>query len=633
VKILRLAIPLLLLIVFASACTSSTPTLEAEKPPLPTPDVPPITEIDAAIELWEKSNSTRYFMEVEERNQDEQWKIRLQVVDDRIRTAQRVELDSEGNWGEPFSISLDEAQAYTVDSILQRIREDVLGRGPALVNLLVTINQSLGYPIAVHAEALPSYNEEGNLDLNRQHSYDLTMRVQALMEDTYGVGQEMIYSLTRSGGLDAWCDNLRIFSDGYSVYADDCRNGFLRMVVPESRMAKLEELRSSFASTDDLRIENDQVQRLIILGTGEGTPDASTLKTAWEISDELHDILSKPIGLGLVLSYTQNGKLIGFDVFNKTWLPAQLPTDGDLRGALLTPDGALLAYSDNAGLSIRDIQSQQIELLLPSPESGHYLPRSWANSDLLLVSLIPESDSEPIQHGWISLEDKEWEELPSPDGISGYGCDTGASWSPDGDIVAITGLEYGTPCNTSPGLSVANISSGTAQLLVAPMVNTGENNGDTLIAGAYTPAWSPDGTWIAVGLDQDATDPLSFPTRLYRVHPDGSNLTPLTNNTQGNATHPIWAEDSTLFYGLTGAGADLDGLYQYLPTENTHTLLIPGSGILPLSISPDGEFLLYEQDRVFKIWQFRLQEIIAEISGEEDSHPTFVGWILINDEQ
>ena len=229
--------------------------------------------------------------------------------------------------------------------------------------------------------------------------------------------------------------------------------------------------------------------------------------------------------------------------------------------------------------------------------------------------------------------EKKWEELPSPNGISGFGCDTGASWSPDVDIVAITGLGYGDPCNTSPGLSIADISSRTAQLLITPTVNSGEVNGSTLIAGAYTPAWSPDGTWIAFGLDQDAPTPLSFPTRLYRVHPDGSNLTPLTNNTQGKAINPTWGHDSTLFYGLTGAGADLNGLYHYLPAENTHTLLIPGSGILPLSISPDSEFLLYEQDQVLKIWQFRLQEVVAEISGEEENHPSFVGWIFIENEQ
>jgi hypothetical protein len=334
-----------------------------------------------------------------------------------------------------------------------------------------------------------------------------------------------------------------------------------------------------------------------------------------------------------MMSYIQNGELIGFDVFNKTWLPAQITADGALRGAMFSPDGVFLAYSDNSGLSVFDLENQQIELLLTTPENGDYLPRSWVASDLILVSHIPESDGEPVQLGWISLEGKVWEALPSPDGISGYGCDTGASWSPGGDGIAITGLGYGPSCNISPGLSLVDISSGTASSLVAPLVSTGDEDGTTLIAGAFTPAWSPDGTWIAFGLDQDAAEHMIFPTRLYRVHPDGSNLTPLTNNTQGKATHPIWAEDSSLYYGLTGASADLDGLYQYLPAENTHTLLFPGSEIYPLSISPDGEFLLFEQDQVFKIWQFRLQEVIAEISGEKENPLTFAGWVLISKEQ
>jgi Tol biopolymer transport system component len=164
-------------------------------------------------------------------------------------------------------------------------------------------------------------------------------------------------------------------------------------------------------------------------------------------------------------------------------------------------------------------------------------------------------------------------------------------------------------------------------------VSSGEGDESTLFAGAHTPAWSPDGTWIAFGLDQDATEPNSFPTRLYRVHPDGSNLTPLTSNTLGKATNPVWAEDNSLYYGLSGVGADVDGLYHYLPADNTHALLIPGSGIHPLSISPDGEYLVYEQDQILKIWQLRLLETIAEITGEEGSFPSFAGWIFIEGDQ
>jgi Tol biopolymer transport system component len=261
------------------------------------------------------------------------------------------------------------------------------------------------------------------------------------------------------------------------------------------------------------------------------------------------------------------------------------------------------------------------------------MPRALSNTDRLLISSVPEKEDEPIQHGWVSLEDQIFFNLPAPDEDSGYGCDTGTAWSPEADNVAITGLGYGESCNISPGLTVADLARGTAQTIIAPLIDTGQGDESTLPAGAYTPAWSPDGTWIAFGLDQDATDVLTFPTRLYRVHPDGTNLTPLTNNTQGKATHPVWAPDDSLYYGLSGEGADQDGLYHYLPADNAHVLLMPGSGIHPLSISPDGEFLLYEQDQALKIWQFRLGETIAEIEGQEDIQPLFVGWLLTENER
>ena len=602
---------------------------EVELPSLPTPDVPPLTEIDAAIERWQDSNTTDYFIETNERNQEEQWMIRLVIADNIIRSAQRLDLDADGNWGEPYSISREEAQAYTVESIFQRIREDAAGRGPSLYNMIAAFDDSLGYPLYTHAEALPSYTDENTLELNRQHSYDLAAEVKTLLEDNFSADHEPMYTLIRSDGPEAWCDILRIFPDGSSIYADDCRNEFWQIPIPESRLALLDELRSSFASLDDLRTDNGQSQRLIIAGTGFGTPDPDALEGAWQLSTELHQLLSKPIGLGLVMSYIYDGNFFGFDVFNKLTLPSQLARTGDVRGAVLTPAGDVLAFSDDDGLNVFDLQKQSKTQLLPPPEDGYYLPRTWSNTGRLMVSHYPESEDEPIRHGLITLEDGTWNDLPTPEGVRGYGCDTGQDWSPEGDELAVTGLGYGEPCNTSPGLTIIDVSSNTAQAIVAPTITSIEQESGTLIAGAHTPAWSPDGTWIAFGLDQDITEAGTFPTRLYRVHPDGSNLTPLTSNSQGQATHPVWAQDGSLYYGLSGAGADLDGLYNYLPAENTHKLLLPGAGVHPLSISPDGEFLLYEQDQVLRIWQVRLLETVAEVIGEEEIHPSFSGWITI----
>lgn len=633
-KLYKYVAVLAIMTALVTACSSpATPTEQGELPPIPTPDVPPISEIDHAIDLWENSDTSSYFAEIDERTQDEHWKVRLQVADNQIRTAQRVDWSSEGEWAEPVSLAPQDAQAYSIDAILQRTREDVLGLGQVQYNMKTAFDSSIGYPLAVIAEALPSYTDEGKMDLNREHSYELTVTLKPLIEDTYGVGKDQVFSLMRSGGPEAWCDNLRIFSDGTSTYGDDCRNDFLQMNVPESRMATLDELRSSFSSLADTRTDGNTSRSLTVVGTGDGPADIEAIEEAWQFAGGLYDILAQPVGLGLVMSYTYKGEMFGFDVFNKNTLPSQLPKSGPLRGANLSPDGTLVAFSDDTGLNLFDVDLQETSLLLSAPEKGYYLPREWSASSQLLVTLVPDSDGEPLQHGWLSLEDQTWHPLPTPEDVRGYGCDTGMSWSPEGDNLAITGLEYGTPCNTSPGLTSADVSADSAVSLVAPAVISGDQEGSTLIAGAHTPSWSPDGAWIAFGLDQDATETLSFPTRLYRVHPDGNNLTPLTSNTVGAATHPVWAEDNTLYYGLSGAGADVVGLYHYLPTENTRTLLTPGTGIHPLSISPGGEFLVYEQDQSLKIWQIGLMETIAEIPGEEGSYPAFAGWVLIEGEQ
>jgi hypothetical protein len=633
VKFELLSVTLLCLAFFAVACSTPTPTEEVELPSLPTPEVPPISEIDAAIEKWENSSTTDYYIEADERNQDEQWMIRLVIADDMIRVAQRLDLDAEGNWGEPYSISKQEAEAYRVESLFERIREDATGNGPSQFNMITAFDNELGHPLYTHAEALPSYTAEDTLELNRQHSYDLAVGVKQLLEDTFGADQEPVFTFIRNDGAEALCENLRIYQDSSSIFVDDCRNDFWQIPTPESRMAGLDELRSKFASLDDQRTEDDQIQHLMISGTGVGNPDQDTVDQAWQLAAELHEILSVPTGLGMVMSYTYDGNFFGFDLFNMLTLPSQFTKRGDLRGAVLTPDGDLLAFSEDDGLNVFELKTQSTTNLLLPPDGGYYLPRSWSNTGRLHVALHPEDENEPTRHGWISIEDPTWHDLPTPEGVRGFGCDTGAAWSPDGDKLALTGLDYGDSCNTSPGLTIVDLFSNTAQVVIASTINTSETEGETLIAGAHTPAWSPDGTWIAFGLDQNATEADNFPTRLYRAHPDGSNLTPLTNNSQGSAAYPVWAQDGSLYYGLSGAAADQNGLYQYLPEDNTHVLLLPGAGIQPLSISPDGEFLLYEQDQFLRIWRIRLGETVAEITGEEEIHPSFSGWILIEKDQ
>lgn len=630
-KFVRILLVLFLIIIGGVACSSPIAT-EEQLPELPTAKAPPITEIDAAIERWKRSDHTRYASEVIERTQVQESKIRLVVADGVIRTAQRLTKTNDGSWTEPIPLTPAEAQAYTVDAILERVRTDSLGNGPSRFNLSAVFDETLGYVSAIHAESLPTYNEEGKLILNREYSYDLSSEVRPLLEDTIGAGQQPTLTYTRNGSPAAWCETLRIFPDGVSYFTDDCLNEVLQASVPASRMEALDTLRASFASLDDIHIAEGQEERLIISGSGEGTPDATSLEAAWDLAAELHALLSEPIGLGLTATYVYNGQVTGFDVYTKTILNTDIQTNGAVRAALLTQDGTKMALSDDVGLKIMDTSTSTVTPLLSHPEEGYYLPRAWsASNQQLTTSIVSESSEADFQIGSILVEEKTWQPLPTLESRGGYGCDTGVSWSPDSDRMAITGLEYGEPCNTTPGLIVIDLSRDQATQIVAPMIQAGTEGGETLLAGAHTPAWSPDGEWIAFGLDQDAVQPLVFPTRLYRIHPDGTSLTPLTNNSQGMAAYPVWKQDGTLYYSLSGASSDTDGIYRYNPSDNTHTMLIPGTSLHPLSISPDDEFLIYEEKGELKIWQLRLNETVATIYGEEGNFPAFAGWFLTNE--
>jgi len=613
----------------ASACSSTPTPVEGECPSLPTPDVPPLVEIDAAINQWESNDISRYFAETEERLQNSTYKVRVIVVDDQIRSAQRLEKDAEGNWSNPEAISLMEAEAYTVDAVLARLRQDAVGKGPAPVDISMVFENSLGYPRAANAEAILYCNEDGDVVIDRRYSYDLTMNVEGLLEDIFGVGSEPVFKLVRSGGPEAWCDSLRIYPDGSSIHTDECQQDVLSLDLSVQKMEELEDLRASFGSMDDLREGDGQYQRLNITGTGEGTPDAPALENAWIFSEEAIGTLSAPVGLGLTLIYVQGDELKGFDVFNQVTQPADLITSGELYGAFLSEDGHFLAYSDEKGLNLLVPENGETDSLLVPPEQGYYLPRTWFDADHLLVANVLDANENAYQLGWTSVNDKIWHDLPLPAGTSSYGCDTGATWSPQGELLAIGGLEYGPACNVNAGLTVVDIEAGTAERMIDLTVNTGD--GSTITAGVHTPAWSPSGDWIAFGLDQDADETFIFPTRLYFVHPDGSQLTPITENVQGTAAYPVWSPDGNLYYALSGVSASDAGIYMYELDSNTHILLVTGADLRPISVSPDGQILVYGMENGLALWGFGREENIPVASVEANAQATFSGWLDLSE--
>ena len=629
-KSLRLAFSLFFIIILASACTSSTPQPQQDEcPSLPTPDVLPLADIDAAINLWESNNNSRYFAETEEHQQNSTRKVRVVVVDDQIRSAQWLEKDAEGNWSEPEAMFLQEAESYTVDAVLARLRQDVLGKGPAPVNLSVAFDSNLGYPRVADAEAILHCNQDGEVILDHRNSYDLTMNVEALLEDIFGAGQEPVFTFVRSGGPEARCDSLRIYPDGSSIHTDECQQDVVNLILSTRMMEELDNLRAAFGSMDDLRETDDHYQRLTITGTADGTPDAEASEAAWVFAESVIETLSAPIGLGLTLLYVQDGELNGFDIYNQITQPADLNTRGELTDAVLSEDGQYLAYGDEAGLNLLVPQDGQTENMLEPHEQGYLTPRLWSAADHLLVANVLEENENAYQLGWTALIEKIWHDLPLPAGTGGYGCDTGATWSPQGNQLAIGGLEYGPPCNVNAGLTVVDIEAGTAESVVNLAIDAG--NGTTVTAGVHAPAWSPDGEWIAFGLDQDADKAFDFPARLAYVRPDGSQLTSLTDNVQGLATYPVWSPEGTLYYALSAVSASDDGIYAYDPVSKTHTLVIAGSKLRPISVSPDGQFLVYGIENGLMVWGLAREEIIPVTSGQTDSPATFSGWLDLSE--
>lgn len=618
---------LLLAMLLIVSCRPSSPSQGGERAVLPTANVPSISEVDAAISRWKNSQTLRYFVEVQESREGKTFQVRVVVADGQVRAAQRLELGEDGKWGEPFTLPIQQAQDYTVDGVLERLRRDVLGVGPAPVNLRVVFDPSLGYPRLVRAEALPYYDQSGQFVLDRRFNYELTIEVKALLEDTFGIGRQPMFTLIRSGGAKAWCDVLRIFSDRSSSYADDCRQIYLDLRLPERRMNKLLDLAQSFNDLDERREGENQFEHLTIVGTGEQPPDQVTVQAAWELAENFAEVLSQPVGRGLTLVFIRNGELFGFDGSSEIIQPSSLEVRGQLRGATLSRDEKWLAFSDDEGLKVFDLEKATVTTLVAHPDGWHYLPRSWSPGGYLLVAQIPESEEDIPLLGWVSMEQKRWHLLPLAAGSKGYGCDSGAEWSPQSDVLAVTGLGVGLSCNINAGLTIVDMQAERAQSLVVPLIASGTEGGGSIKAGAHTPAWSPDGKWIAFGLDQDANLPLTFPTRLYRVRPDGTGLAPLTNNARGTAIYPVWSEDGNLYYSLNGDMIRANGIYRFQVATNTHTLLIQGSDLQPLSLSPDGKFLVYQQGDGLYLWDFFLQEAVEVVPKQDGQQMQFVGWL------
>jgi hypothetical protein len=601
------------LFMLLAACGTATPTIN----PVPIPDVPPIEEIDAAIALWSSGNNGDYFVEVEEVTLDGSTLNRIVVANGVVRAAQRL-ARADGAWQPPTALALEDAENYTVDALLARIRRDALGEGPAPMDMLAIFDPLSGFPSVVETTALPTFTADGLLSQNRDLSYTMGIKLDILIEDTIGLGKDVLLVLTRSGGDQAWCDNLRIFTDGSSVYADDCRQTLLQLRPPADDLAILEALAAEHSNVDTvMELEGAQIH-LIINGTGSVAASSETLDNLWGQATGLADLLSKPIGAGVTLLYQEASALFGFDMRTLLAQPASLDWTPPLYAVIAAPDSSFLAFADGQALRHFDVSSGDLGRFFSNPEGGQYTLRGWGS---LGHVILQRGSGDDLEWGWTHLDDTSWMPIAIK---QGFACDTGVSISPDSPEIVIG--SGGPECESDLGLTLIHLEDGGQRQLVDLTISVGDQ---TVGRGAHHPAWSPDGSWIAVVLDSDGASQDSLPGQLHLIRPDGGEIKILTENTGGRASYPVWSPDGQrLYYALDGAETGDDGIYEYLLATGEHSLLIDGSDLVPRSISPTDEFLAFDTPDSLSIWIFTHNSIFPVSQVTDGNRPVFSGWLL-----
>ncbi|HNB50828.1 MAG TPA: hypothetical protein PK530_02745 [Anaerolineales bacterium] len=588
------------------ACTE--PTLTPTPSGLAVPKVPPIEDVDNAIAQWKNGNNTKYSVTVEETTHEGTSRYRIVIADGKVRAAQQ-QAKVDGAWQTPTAMDLVAAEQYTVNALLARVRNDVLGLGVVPMDMTVIFDPISGFPSVVDAKGLPTYNEAGNLQLNRDMGYTLTADVRVLIEDTVGKDKDPLLFVTRSGGEEAYCDTLRVYADGSSIYTDDCREVLLQLTPPEAALGQLQEWATSLGSLDETTEEAGVVYHLVLNGTGTETPGTDVLTQLWTTGRQLADMLSHPIGAGMTLLFTRHDQLYGYDMQNAMGQPSNLELVAPLYGMLSSANSATLAYADNEKLHWMDLQTGDTGVFFANPTDGHFLLRGWNNLGTLLLQRV---EGEKITWGWTSKEDPVWHGINLAD--SAFACDSGVSLNPNANEFVVAA---GGECATDSGLTLVNIADGSTRKLIDSQSVPG--------SGAYHPSWSPDGTWIAFSLT--LMDTPENPQKIFLVRTDGSEMTAITTNTTGEASNPIWSTDGTkIYYALHNADSGADGLYVYSLSGGAE-LVLEGADFRPISTSPSDEFLVYYEGASIKTYLLTHGSVFSVAEGEATDGIVFVGWL------
>jgi Tol biopolymer transport system component len=197
-----------------------------------------------------------------------------------------------------------------------------------------------------------------------------------------------------------------------------------------------------------------------------------------------------------------------------------------------SPDGRRIAFArheqDANGVSLGSWlyaidPSTGTETLLT--DSGSFTSPNWSpdGDQLVFGGYSFAGDSDSISNNIFTMPSRGGEIRQL---TFGPFADTSPAWSPSGDRIAFSSNRGG------PGSQIWLMNADGTDLHVI----------ETALAYAQGPDWSPDGEWLVVL----GTLGGSMPPELFKLRPDGTELTQLTSAPDIGKDAPTWSPDGTL---------------------------------------------------------------------------------------
>jgi TolB protein len=231
-------------------------------------------------------------------------------------------------------------------------------------------------------------------------------------------------------------------------------------------------------------------------------PDGSEQRPLTPAGDYATDPDWAPDGERIVYVSDHRLQIIDVETEEVETLPAT--PGGDPIGPQWAPDGTSIAFADalpsgkGGGIYLLTLEDETMSVITEDAAGGGLL--SWSPDGLEIAFTREKGDTSNI---WaVDVATGETRQISD----AGFGFDP--AWSPDGSLIAYFNSQ----------IWVVNTDGSGHALAVTDMHG----------CEALNPHWSPDGSWITFYSCED-----SGPNDLYRIHPDGTGLTQLTDTPAG----------------------------------------------------------------------------------------------------